>query len=126
VPATKSFTVVAPSAPNVFEPSVSLGAVKLNKKQGTATILVTTNDGGQVVIYGRGIRRASTKLSAAGTVKLPIRPNAKVLARLKKTGKATVTFRVTLTGLPVNGVGGLAVAKGSLTLRKPVVRRRHH
>jgi hypothetical protein len=90
---------VAVKPSNVF----SFGAVRRQKKKGTARLAVVVPAPGTLVLGGTGVgaqqagHRARKTVSAAGTVDLLIKPSGKAKRKLKQSGKATVTPSVTYT-----------------------------
>jgi hypothetical protein len=91
------------SASNQF----TFGKLKLNRSQGTATLTVGVPGPGTLTLGGKGIvaqRPATNRLAAlrrivtaAGKVKLKIKPRGKAKAKLNHTGRATVKAKVTFT-----------------------------
>jgi hypothetical protein len=81
--------------------------VKRNTRKGTATLAVNVPGPGTLSLTGKGVRAqrtgdvgtasASKTVTAAGTVKLLIKPKGKVKRKLNRTGKAKVTVNVTYT-----------------------------
>jgi hypothetical protein len=78
--------------PNFF----TLGK-KLNRKKGTAVLIVSVPGPGRLALRGRGIRKQTERANAAERVKLTVRAKGKTRRRLIKTGiakvKASVTYR---------------------------------
>lgn len=86
--------------------SFTVGAVARNKKKGTATVLVTVPNIGELVLSGNGVRaasgaRASATVTAPGDVQLVIRAQGKKKRKLTRTGK--VKLNATLTYTPTGG-----------------------
>jgi hypothetical protein len=80
----------------------TLGTVRTNKKNGTATVSVTVPGPGTLALSGKGVKaqqasRAGTSVAAAGTVALRIKAKGKKLRKLKSTGKVKVAFSITYT-----------------------------
>jgi hypothetical protein len=83
----------------------TLGKVKLNKHKGTATLAVTVPGPGTLSLTGKNVKpqrpareaTASQAVTAAGTVKLRIKPKGKAKKKLNKRGKAKVRVSVTYT-----------------------------
>ncbi len=80
------------------------GKVKDHKHNGTATIAVKVPGPGTLSLTGKGIKTqrtggavASKAVTAAGTVKLPVKPKGKTKRKLSKRGKAKVKVTVTYT-----------------------------
>lgn len=70
---------------------------KANKSKGTAAITFNLPGPGSVGLSGKGIKRASKAVGAAGPVTLNVIPTAKTKKTLKATGKATVSVKATYT-----------------------------
>lgn len=86
--------IAAPVKPsNEFK----FGALKRNKKKGTATLSVAVLGPGELVLSGKGLKKAKATATAAGTVKLKLRATGKAKKKLKKKGKAKVRVSVTFT-----------------------------
>jgi hypothetical protein len=93
--------IAAPS--NLF----SFGRLKLNKRKGTATLVVNLPGTGTVGLAGKGIvevpaqggghASASGAVTAAGPMKLTIKAKGRTKRRLNRSGKAKVTAMVTYT-----------------------------
>jgi hypothetical protein len=83
----------------------TLGKVKRNKSNGTATLAVNVPGPGTLSLTGKGVKTqrpareasASKAVSGAGVVKLAIKPKGKAKSKLNKTGKAKVKVKVTYT-----------------------------
>ena len=83
----------------------TLGKVKRNKHKGTAILAVDVPGPGTVALTGKGVKTqrtgraadASKAVTAAGTVKLLVKPKGKAKHKLNKTGKAKVKVTVTYT-----------------------------
>jgi hypothetical protein len=85
----------------------TFGKVKLNRTNGTATLTVKVPGPGTLSLGGKGLvaqRLAAPRqatlgriVSAAGKVKLRIKPRGKATAKLNRTGRATVKAKVTFT-----------------------------
>ena len=71
-----------------------LGKLKLNKKAGTATLIVTTSWPGSVTASGKGVKKAKRGAKGVGKVKLPIKAKGKAKRKLNRTGRARVRVRV--------------------------------
>jgi DNA-binding beta-propeller fold protein YncE len=74
----------------------SFGKVKLNKKKGTATLIVTVPGPGSLTLKGSGLKKATSSAKASGQVKLPVTPVGKLkktlMGSLKAKAQAKVTF----------------------------------
>jgi virginiamycin B lyase len=114
-----SLTVLA--APSSFVPpparpsnSFALSRPKLDKRNGSAILIATVPGAGALRLTGRGIRQLTRLASHVGPVKLTIKGQPAVQRRLGRTGKATVTVRVTYA--PTGGDPNTESKK--LTLRR--------
>ena len=87
----------------VIEPTntFAFGTVARNKTKGTATVSVNVPNAGELVVGGKGVKRASKSVTAPGAVKLKIGAKGKKLTTLKQTGKVKVAAKVTFT--PTDG-----------------------
>jgi hypothetical protein len=88
----------------VFDPSndFSILRTKRNKRTGTAVLTVRVPNAGELVLAGKGVKRASagarpSKTVAAGKIKLKVRPKGKVRRKLNASGKATTRAKLTFT-----------------------------
>jgi hypothetical protein len=68
-----------------------------SKRNGTADLSATAPGAGTLLLTGRGIRRLTRFVSRAGTVKLTIEGQPITQRRLGRTGRATITVRITYT-----------------------------
>lgn len=94
--------VVAPT--NAF----TIGELKRNKRKGTATLTVNVSNPGELVLAGRGVKRAGAAgamsakaVTAPGDVNLRIRAKGKQNRKLSRTG--TVKLRPRITFTPTGG-----------------------
>jgi hypothetical protein len=103
------------TAPSASAPPPRLGTPKLrlNHKAGTATLTLAVPEPGTVVLSGAGLRRAHETIKAPGPVTLPVRPTAKTATQLRRTGKAKLAAKLTVT--PPSGPSSSRVV--SMTLR---------
>jgi hypothetical protein len=97
-------SIPAPVPSNQF----TLGQPKLNRRKGTAKEPVTVPGPGELTLTGKGVltqrparASASRAVTAAGTVKLLVKPKGKIKRKLNSTGKARV--KVTVTYAPTGG-----------------------
>jgi hypothetical protein len=96
---------------------ITLGALKRNKKKGTAvqTVNLPTPDAGSVTLSGKGLKTQTQAVHDNGIVKLKVIAKGKVRKLLKRKGKArtkeTVTYNPT-------GQSPNAVAKKIKLLKK--------
>ena len=113
----------APSGPPAGVPPVppsnhfTFGKVVLDRKRGTATLLVAVPGAGSLSLGGKGIRPATVRVGGATTAKLPIRLTGKAQKTLLKADKASALATVTFT--PSGG------AAGSQSLRLLLEKSRH-
>jgi|GEM_PF-7101565 len=75
----------------------SFGKLKLNKAKGTATLTVSVPGPGLLVLGGKGLKRASKAVAAAGKATLPVKATAKALKKLNGSGKVALKAKVTFT-----------------------------
>ena len=75
----------------------TLGKPDRNVRKGTARLPVTVPGAGRLELGGRGIKRVTRELAEAGRTTLPVKPKGQVRRKLRRTGKARVTARVTYT-----------------------------
>lgn len=95
------FTYKAPIVPKPSN-AFSFGAFKPNRAKGTATLKVKVASPGTVRLTGAGLVNSAARAKAKNqTVTLNLRPNASLKKKLKRTGSARVTVRV--TNLPTGG-----------------------
>jgi hypothetical protein len=95
--------------------TVAVGALTRNKKKGTAAVTVTVPNPGQLSYAGSGVSvTGPASVAAPGDVQLTVRATGKKAKKLKKKGKAGVSFGVTFT--PDLGTAG--ITPETLTLRK--------
>lgn len=95
--------------------TVTFGAITRNKKQGTATVAMTVPNAGQLSYSGTGVNvTGPVTVAAPGEVQLAISAIGKKRKKLKRNGKAGVSFTVTFTPT----LGGTGNSNESLTLRK--------
>jgi hypothetical protein len=84
-----------------FFGKIGVERLKLDKKKGTATLLVNVSGPGQLTISGKGAKKASRFSHGAGVVKLPIKPVGKAKKSLARAGK--VRLRLKLQFVPNGG-----------------------
>ena len=93
----------------------SFGKLKLNKRRGTATLIVLVSGPGELALTGKGLVKQGTTadagnlraiertLTAAGKVKLRVKAKGRKRRKLNRTGRVKVAAKVTYTptfGLP--------------------------
>jgi hypothetical protein len=87
-----------PAAPAPAPPPINkfrFGKVKLNKAKGTATLTVNVPGPGTLVLGGKGVKKATKAVVAAGKATLPIKATAKALKKLNEKGSVALKARVT-------------------------------
>lgn len=112
---------ILPAAPpsNVF----TIGKLKLNKKNGTATLQVAVPGAGTVTAVDakkkspKRIKQATAAAVSVGTVTLKLKPTGSGRKTLKKTGK--LRFKALLSFTPTGGTTGTATLSGKLKLTPP-------
>jgi hypothetical protein len=79
---------------------------KLDRRHGTATLLVSVPGRGTLALIGSGVVKqrpalpgapSARKIAAKGTVKLRIRAKGKAKRKLQRHGRAKVSYKVTFT-----------------------------
>ncbi|HEX3243086.1 MAG TPA: hypothetical protein VHQ97_08390 [Solirubrobacterales bacterium] len=121
-----SVTSTPPS--NVF----TKGKLKLNRKKGTATLTVTVPGAGVLTLADAGgtkkataskkkrkpklLKPATVNATAAGTVKVPLKPTGAGKRILRKRGK--LRFKASLSFTPTGGFAGSQSLKGTLKLKR--------
>jgi len=104
-----------PFTPTEPEPDpMTLGALSLNRKRGTATLKVRVPSAGRVVLRGEGVRRASKIAARRGVVELVVRAKGKAMRELRREGRARIRLRVTFTPL----LGEAQTRSRAVTLRR--------
>jgi virginiamycin B lyase len=81
------------------EPSNVFTVLKrqLDRKAGTATLLVKLPGAGRLVLTGSGIQKVAKQTSAAAKLTLRVKPLAKTVGLLSATGSAAVKLKLTYT-----------------------------
>jgi Tol biopolymer transport system component len=90
----------------------NFGKLKLNKKKGTATLIVVAPGPGSFVLGGKGVKKATAKAKAGGKVTLLVASAGKAAKKLNELGKVKVTLKVTFT--PAGGAPNLESTKATL------------
>jgi hypothetical protein len=98
-------TVACPTPPPTPTPTPS-NAIKLGKltkdvKKGTATLLVTVPDAGQLTLSGKGVKKVTRGSKGAAKLKLPITPVGSAKKKLATVGSAKLSL--TLRFVPTGG-----------------------
>jgi hypothetical protein len=98
---TQSWTVEFPTVQPPDEPPSNLfgfGAVKRDKRKGTATLAVELPGAGDVELTGTDqVKPAQARIGAAGEAAILIRAAGKAKKKLRAHGKAKVSAEVTFT-----------------------------
>jgi hypothetical protein len=68
--------------------------VKLNKKKGTGTLLVTVPGPGKFTLSGKGVKKASRSSHGSEVLKLAVKPVGKAKKKLAKTGGAKLSLKL--------------------------------
>jgi hypothetical protein len=77
---------------------LTLGAITRDRKQGTATITVTTSNPGVVAIAGKGMKkRPSKNLAVAGPITFAVAAVGKTKHKLVRKGKIVLPVRITFS-----------------------------
>ena len=96
---------------------IKLGKLKLNKKNGTATLAVTLPGAGQLTLSGKGVKKIKRSAKGAAKLKLPIKPVGKRKKSLLAKGK--LQFKLKLKFAPTGGSAGLKSKKVTLKETAP-------
>jgi hypothetical protein len=128
-----SIASVVPSAPATQPPSnaFSIGKLKLNKKKGTGKLAVNVPGPGTLTavdfrtVPGQPptvrrreparVKKATLRASAAGTVKLNLKPTTTGRKTLEEKGK--LSFKLQVTFIPTGGTAASQAFKGKLVLK---------
>lgn len=86
----------------VTKPKLKLGAVKLNKAKGTATLSVKVPSAGTLTASGKGLVKAKKKAKKAKTLKITIKAKGATKTELAKSGKARVKAKISFK--PSSGI----------------------
>lgn len=120
---------LVPAPPLLPKPSTppsnafTVGKLKQNTKNGTATLKVTLPGAGVLTATDakkkspKRIRKATVTSAAAGTVTLKLKPTGAGKKTLKSKGK--LQFKALLSFTPTGGTAGTATFKGKLKLTPP-------
>ena len=81
--------------------SFTLSRLKLNKRNGSATVIATVPGPGMLRLAGTGVKRLIKSVGRAVRVKLTVWAGPSTRRKLGRTGNAPVTVKVTYT--PVGG-----------------------
>jgi hypothetical protein len=114
----------APPAPpagrSTPAPTIEVLKAKLDKRRGTATLLVQVSGPGRLVLSGKDVAKATGASHSAAVVKLAVRARGRARVRLNHRGRAKVGLTVTFA--PAEG-GAAVSATRSLTLKRALGRR---
>jgi virginiamycin B lyase len=115
-PSSSTATVTVLAAHPSAQPAnaFALSRPKLNKRSGTATLIATVPGPGALLLTGRGIKKLTKSVRHPGRVQLTFTPQPDTSRKLGRTGRATVTVKVTYT--PAGGDPNTEFKK--LTLRR--------
>jgi Tol biopolymer transport system component len=104
----------APVTPISAKPGnhFSFGKLKLNKKKGTATLIVTVPGAGSLVLGGKGVKKANGQAKGPGNVTLPVKAAGKAKKKLDELGKLKLALQVSFT--PVGGAVNTEATKVTL------------
>jgi hypothetical protein len=75
----------------------ALGATKVNKKKGTATVDAVAPGPGTLKLSGKSLKATTAQVGAAGTIRLPVKPKGKLARKLLDTGKGAAKASVRFT-----------------------------
>ena len=89
--------VATPLTPSKPSNSFGLGKLTLNKKAGSATLILVLPGPGKLVLKGKGLLTLVKRVKKKGKALLTIRPTKKTKKTLARAGKAKVTARLTFT-----------------------------
>lgn len=98
----------------VTKPTLKLGKVKLNKKNGTAKLSVGVPSAGTLTVSGKGIAKVKRTAKGSKTLKVTIKAKDKAKKTLASTGKAKVKAKIVFQ--PSNGAS--VTKTKSITLKK--------
>jgi hypothetical protein len=113
-------TPPAPCTPSAAPSNgFKIGKLKLNKKKGTATLLVQVPGAGTLELRGKGLRKVTRSSRGADKIQLPVKSVGKAKRKLVKTG--VVKLRAILTFTPTGGTA--ATQSKKLTLKKTLRRK---
>ncbi len=86
-----------PPAPRLPSNAFSFGKLKLNKRRGTAALLVRVPGPGSLLLSGAGVKTIFETGRAAAKLTLKLTPTGTAATRLKRTHRATVALEVIYT-----------------------------
>jgi len=97
----------------------SFGALKLNRKKGTATLAIEVPGPGSLTLAGKALKKLSRSVTAAGEVKLSLKAKGKAKKKLDRAGSLKLNLQVTYTPLG----GGANTETRKVVLKKHLFRR---
>jgi hypothetical protein len=74
---------------------IRFNGLRLNRRNGTAVLLVRVFQPGRVILHGRGVRRLSRGAPQPKVVALPVRPKVRLRRYLKRHGKGRIRVEAT-------------------------------
>ncbi len=106
--------------------ALTLGKLKKNKKNGTATLLVTLPQPsvGGLTIHGKGLKSQTVAVTGQAQVKLKIATTGKAKKGLRKKGKRKVKIEVTYT--PTGNVTATATRNAKLVRKHKKKKHKKH
>jgi len=113
-PPAQTAPVVPIAAPAKPSNKIKFGKLKLNKKMGTATLIVKVPGPGSLILKGNGLKKVKRVAKKASSMKLPVALVGKAKKKLNKAGKAKVKAKLTFS--PTGGSAGTQAKQ--LTLKK--------
>jgi hypothetical protein len=108
------FATVSPPIPACGK--FTLGALKRNKKKGTAKLTVTVPGSGAVVLSGKGLKKSSVTASSSGNDTLTLKAKGKAKHKLAAKGK--IKLKTTISFTPTGGTANTQTAKLKLKEKK--------
>jgi Tol biopolymer transport system component len=104
----------SPATPISSKPGnhFSFGKLKLNKKKGTATLIVKVPSAGSLVLAGKGVKKASAQAKGPGNMTLPVKAAGKAEKKLDELGKLKLALKVSFA--PGSGVANTETTKVTL------------
>jgi virginiamycin B lyase len=94
---TAGITVLAAHPSGKPANSFALSRPRLNKRNGTATLIATVPGPGALLLTGKGIKKLTKSVSHSSRVQLTLIAQPNTSRRLRRTGSAKVTAQVTYT-----------------------------
>lgn len=107
-------TPTQPTQPVTPTQPPAVDSVDKNTRKGTATLAVTVNGPGRVVLSGGKVKRVEVVTTGAGEVELKVKLTGKQRAKLLATGKRAVRVTITFTGAD----GTTTTTKQKVVLKK--------